>query len=320
MMMNSHNFEDANDEDGQRDEETRAREQANYYRWCHASNLNLNQNAAGPSGATPGQPLRNPSAEPGQQGPSGAAPGLLLRNPSAAPVSFGAGWSTIGGPQQSVGATWGSASAALVAAEATVEDIRHLLNDLTAAMRSAQLAPDRGVEAVVPMLRDLTNLTDMHYGRIRVLQGGNKKNGGWPKYDGTYKNYKNPSFKRKWELYKRTRVRQQNEKEKVQQFMEYCLAKEAADYFRRMETMATAWATLDVFYDCPLNFVKELMAELTIFRPIGELEFDKLLKFYVKIQIAVDESVKSDLRSFLLIAANVEIIVSKLLSRQQMIW
>jgi len=100
------------------------------------------------------------------------------------------------------------------------------------------------------------------------------KNGGWPKFDGTYKNY--PSFKRKWGLYERTHLRQQNEKEKVQQFMEYCLDKEAADYIRRMETMATAWAMLDTFYDRPLNFVDELMAELTRFRPIGKLEFHKL--------------------------------------------
>jgi len=62
------------------------------------------------------------------------------------------------------------------------------------------------------------------------------------------------------------------------------------------------------------------MAELIAFRPIEELEFDKLLKFYVAVQIAVDESAKSDLKPFLLIAANVEIIVSKLPSREQMIW
>jgi len=62
-----------------------------------------------------------------------------------------------------------------------------------------------------------------------------------------------------------------------------------------METIAKAWATLDVFYNCPLSFLEELMAEFIAFFPIGELEFYKLLKFYVAVQIALDESVKSDL-------------------------
>jgi hypothetical protein len=45
------------------------------------------------------------------------------------------------------------------------------------------------------------------------------KNGGWPKFNGTYKNY--PSFKRKWAMYERTHLLHQTDKEKAQQFMEY---------------------------------------------------------------------------------------------------
>ena len=62
-----------------------------------------------------------------------------------------------------------------------------------------------------------------------------------------------------------------------------------------METMATARAMLDTFYDRPLFVVEELMAELNGLRKIGELEFNKLLKFYFAVQIAIDESVKSNL-------------------------
>jgi len=66
-------------------------------------------------------------------------------------------------------------------------------------------------------MQNLMNATNASYGRLKILQGGNMKNGGWPKFDGTYKNY--PSFKRKWTIYENTHPYQQNEKEKVQQFM-----------------------------------------------------------------------------------------------------
>jgi len=39
-----------------------------------------------------------------------------------------------------------------------------------------------------------------------------------------------PSFKRKWAMYERTHLQQQSEKDKVQQFMEYCLEKEVVDF------------------------------------------------------------------------------------------
>jgi len=62
------------------------------------------------------------------------------------------------------------------------------------------------------------------------------------------------------------------------------------------------------------------MAEFNAIHNIGELKFEKLLKYYVTDQIAIDESVKSDLQAFLLFATNMKILVSRLQSREQMVW
>jgi len=67
----------------------------------------------------------------------------------------------------------------------------------------------------MPVLQNLNSATNTICGRLRVLQGRSMKNGGWPRFNGTYKNY--PSLKRKWAMNERTHLQQQSEKEKVQQ-------------------------------------------------------------------------------------------------------
>jgi len=67
----------------------------------------------------------------------------------------------------------GAAFSAIGAANAAGQDIRPLLNDLTEAVRSVQSAPERGVETITLVLQNLTTLTEMLFGRVRVLQGGN---------------------------------------------------------------------------------------------------------------------------------------------------
>jgi len=153
-----------NDQEAQRAEEAWARRDEENYLWCYAFNWRN-------PGAGLKQSRRNPSAKPRQP----------PRDHSAALIRSGAAFSAIG------------------AANASGQDIIPFLNDLTKALRSVQSSPERGVEAVTPVLQNLTTLTEMLYGRVRVLQGGNMKNGGWTKFNGTFKNY--PSFKRKWALY-----------------------------------------------------------------------------------------------------------------------
>jgi len=118
----------------------------------------------------------------------------------------------------------------------------------------------------MPLLGKLTKAMTSVWRPLRVQQGTGMKNGGWLKFDGTYKSYL--GFKRKWAMFERTHLQQQNPKEKVQQFMEYCLEKEAVDYNWRKEDMESAWTMLDTFYDRPLLFVEDLMDKLKSIRVI----------------------------------------------------
>jgi len=132
MMGNYHHFEDASERGIQRAEEARESEEAvtrsyeDYLRW---------RDASGPTGP-------------------------VLASSSAMQQSADAIWSSIGATQQSTGAAWRSSGTAPSAAQASVENIRPILNELTAAVGSVQATPGNEVASVVSVFQNMTNLTD----------------------------------------------------------------------------------------------------------------------------------------------------------------
>jgi len=63
------------------------------------------------------------------------------------------------------------------------------------------------------------------------MSEGSDKNGGWPRFNGTYKDY--PAFRRKWNSYEKHHHQVTPQMELVQMFRENCISKELAYRIRR---------------------------------------------------------------------------------------
>jgi predicted GTPase len=73
-----------------------------------------------------------------------------------------------------------------------------------------------------------------------------------------------------------------------------------------VETIAAAWAMLDMFYDNPLAFVKDLMQEIGALGMIKEDDNECTMNYYVLLQSLIAEAEKAGLLRILLILANVK--------------
>jgi hypothetical protein len=115
--------------------------------------------------------------------------------------------------------------------------------------------PSPGLQVVVNCL---TSISD----QMLRMSGRSDKNGGWPWFNGTYKNY--PVFWRKWRSDEKHHHWLTPQEELVQLFRENCMREEIAHRIRKKETMteAWAWARLDILYNDRLLFIRDLMQEI----------------------------------------------------------
>ena len=108
--------------------------------------------------------------------------------------------------------------------------------------------------------------------------GKSVKNGGWPYFDGTFKEY--PSFRRKFRTYQANYHQATPQRELVQMFRENCLPDKIASSIKKAEDMPAAWWILDAIYDNPLAFVKDLMQEIKAVPEFREEDCEKMMEYY----------------------------------------
>ena len=182
------------------------------------------------------------------------------------------------------------------------------------AHRNPQSNPCGQNEFNVAVLHSLRSVS----ANLMTINGRAGKNNGFPYFDGTYKGY--PSFKRRWHTFQNLHHISTPQKELVYLFRENCMEKKTSERIKRMETMAACWRMLDTFFDRPVQFARDLMAEITSFKKIHDSEHDKLLEYYVLLQTNIDEADKAGLRDVLLHANNLVAMESLLPPRELMLW
>jgi hypothetical protein len=95
-------------------------------------------------------------------------------------------------------------------------------------------------------------LRSMH-AKLMTMQGQTCKNSGYPKFDGTLKDY--PKFRRRWHTFQDLYHKATPQRELVNLFRENCLEKKVAGRLHCEETMAGCWRVLDKFLQ-PANAVR----------------------------------------------------------------
>jgi hypothetical protein len=101
------------------------------------------------------------------------------------------------------------------------------------------------------------------------------RNGGWPYFDGTFKEY--PSFKRKFRTYQANYHQATPQRELAQMFRENCLPDKIAIRIKKAEDMLTARWILDAVYDNPLAFIRDLMQEIRAVSEFKEEDCEKMM-------------------------------------------
>jgi hypothetical protein len=133
--------------------------------------------------------------------------------------------------------------------------------------------------------------------------GKSVRNGGWPYFDGTFKEY--PSFKRKFRTYQAYYHQATPQRELAQIFRENCLPDKIVIRIKKAEDMLTAWRILDAIYDNLLAFIKDLMQEIRAVPELREEDCEKMMEYYMLLQSQIAEADKADVGAMLLIPANI---------------
>jgi hypothetical protein len=132
--------------------------------------------------------------------------------------------------------------------------------------------------------------------------GKSVKNGGWPYFDGTFKEY--PSF-RKFRTYQANYHQATPQRELAQMFRENCLPDKIALRVRKAEDMLTTWRIMDAVYYNPLAIIKDLMQEIKAVPEFREDDSEKMMEYYMLLQSHIAEADKADVGAMLLIPANI---------------
>jgi hypothetical protein len=149
----------------------------------------------------------------------------------------------------------------------------------------------------------LTNAMNAIANQVIRASGKSVKNGGWPYFDGTFKEY--PSFKRKFRTYQANYHQATPQRELAQMFRENCLPDKIALRVKKAEDMLTTWRIMDAVYDNPLAFIKDLMQEIKAVPEFREDESEKMMEYYMLLQSHIAEADKADVGAMLLIPANI---------------
>jgi hypothetical protein len=149
----------------------------------------------------------------------------------------------------------------------------------------------------------LTNAMNAITNQVIRASGKSVKNGGWPYFDGTFKEY--PSFKRKFRTYQANYHQATPQRELAQMFRENCLPDKIALHVRKAEDMLMTWRIMDAVYDNLLAFIKDLMEEIRAVPEFRENESEKMMEYYMLLQSHIAEADKADVGAMLLIPANI---------------
>jgi hypothetical protein len=75
---------------------------------------------------------------------------------------------------------------------------------------------------------------------------------------------------------------------------------------RKVETMETAWVRLDALFKDESVFIKDLMQEIRSVSEIKDVEVERLMDYYVLLQLHIEEARRAGLEEMLLILVNGE--------------
>jgi hypothetical protein len=139
----------------------------------------------------------------------------------------------------------------------------------------------------------LTNAMNAIANQVIRASGKSVKNGGWPYFNSTFKEY--PSFKRKFRTYQANYHQATPQRELAQMFRENCLPDKIAIRIKKAEDMLTAWRILDAIYDNPLAFIKDLMQEIRAVPEFREEECEKMMEYYMLLQSHIAKADKADI-------------------------
>ncbi len=153
----------------------------------------------------------------------------------------------------------------------------------------------------------MTNVMNTIANQVIRNLGRSTRNGGWPYFDGTFRDY--PAFKRKFASFRANYHRGTPSQELVQQFGEMCLPEKIPAKLKTAETMETAWLRLDAWFGDRGLFIKDLMQDIKNVTPIKDGEDERLMDYYVMLQSHIAEACNAGLLEMLLIPANVEMMV-----------
>ena len=171
--------------------------------------------------------------------------------------------------------------------------------------------PDPVLQGVIDCLMSISS-------QMWRMSEGSDKNGGWPRFNGTYKDY--PAFRRKWNSYEKHHHQVTPQMELVQMFRENCISKELAYRIRGAETMTEAWAGLDTLRNSPMRFILDLMQEVRAFPKLEEQEYEGLLDYYSLLRNLIKEASKAGYRNGFLTQAHIEEMTRALPLSEKTLW
>jgi hypothetical protein len=150
------------------------------------------------------------------------------------------------------------------------------------------------------------------------LSSRSGKNGGWPWFDGTHRGY--PAFKRKWQDYEKNHLSLTPQQDLVRLFRENCMNQKIGNCIRIKMSMSEAWERLDMLYDDPLIFTRELVKEVLEYSEIKNQEYEKLFNYYCTVKHAIKEADKAGVGKVLLEVFNFYEMTHPLPPREAELW
>ncbi len=167
-------------------------------------------------------------------------------------------------------------------------------------------------------IQGMTNAMNAIANQVICNSGRSGRNGGWPYFDGTFRDY--PAFQRKFESFQMTYHRGTPTRELFQQFREMCLPEKLSARIKSADTMENAWIRLEAWFGDKALFIKDLMQDIKRVTPIKEGDDERMMDYYVMLQAHIKEARNAGALEMLLIPANVELMVLPLTAWENRIW
>jgi hypothetical protein len=169
-----------------------------------------------------------------------------------------------------------------------------------------------------PVLQGVVNCLTSISNQMLRMSGKAGKNGGWPWFDGTYREY--PAFKRKWQDYEKNHLSLIAQQERVHLLREKCMSKEIGNYIKMKGSMPEAWERLDMLYDDPLIFTRELVREVLRYSKIQDPEYEKLFNYYCTVEQVIKEADKAGVKKTFFFFSNIDEMTCPLPPREAELW